>query len=121
MKRVARFTCVLLLLLAASLPAFARRKNANVTIMNFSKWKIHELYLSESEQENWGVERLQGRIIATNGEFTLTNLACDIYDVRIVDEDGDECVIEQVELCNGRKTFRITDKDLLACEGYEEE
>lgn len=121
MKRLLlRLTCVVLLLLAVAVPAFARRKNANARVMNFSKWEIHHIYLSETQADNWGIDRLRGRVLVNGDTITISNLACDTYDMKIVDQDGDECVIEEVELCNGTTTWRITDKDLLECEGYEE-
>ena len=118
MKRVLRLTSVVLVLFAVSIPAFARKKNATAKVSNFSKWEIHEIYLAESESDNWGAERLRGRVLKNGDSFVLQNLACDTYDVKIVDEDGEECVIEQVELCGGTTHWRITDEDLLACEGY---
>ena len=36
--------------------------------------------------------------------------------MRVVDEDGDECVIEDVGLCATKDTWVITDKDLLGCQ-----
>ena len=40
-------------------------------------------------------------------------------DIKVVDEDGDECIIEAVDLCRDNSYWKITDKDLLECEGYD--
>ncbi|MGE5208560.1 MAG: hypothetical protein ACM3KL_04425 [Alphaproteobacteria bacterium] len=104
-----------LLLFAASGPALAGDKKATITIINQSKWEIHHLYLSATSNKRWGLDQLVDQVLATGGSFTLTNVPCDRYDVKVVDEDGDECVIEQVDLCNDKTQWKITDKQLLAC------
>lgn len=118
MKNVFRLTSVVLVLFVVSIPLYARRKNGAATVSNFSKWEIHHIYVAESQSDNWGPDRLRGRVLANGASITIGNLACDTYDLKIVDEDGDECVIEEYDLCNGTTHWRITDKDLLECEGY---
>lgn len=117
MKKTTKLALAALLLCAISLPAFAARK-ASVKVINQSKWEIHHLYLSSSEEEEWGPDQLEDSILAKGDSFTLTHIPCDTYDIKVVDEDGDECVIEQVDLCNDHSYWKITDKDLLECEGY---
>lgn len=105
------------LLLCAAASAFAER--ATVKIINQSKWEIHHIFLSSSEEESWGPDQLEDSILAKGDSLTLKNIPCDNYDIKVVDEDGDECVIEQVPLCRDHSFWKITDKDLLECEGYE--
>jgi hypothetical protein len=38
--------------------------------------------------------------------------------VKLVDEDGDECVVEEVDICGTNDTWEIKNKDLLACQGF---
>lgn len=47
----------------------------------------------------------------------LTGVECDDYDIRIVDEDGDECIVGGAELCEGTY-WQISQDDLLECEGF---
>jgi hypothetical protein len=82
----------------SSSPSFAQGK-ANVTIKNKSKWEIHHLFLSPTTKSKWGPDQLGDDIIsAEGGTFMLTNIPCDRYDVKLLDEDGDECVVEDVDL-----------------------
>ena len=106
-----------LLVCAVSLPLFAAPK-ANVRVTNKSDYTIHHLFLSPVEEEQWGADQLRDNVIETDGSFTITGIPCDEYDVKVVDEDGDECIIEEVDLCNQNAYWKITDEDLLACEGY---
>lgn len=96
-------------------PALAQ--TATVKIINQSKWQIHNLFLSPSAQDLWGPDQLEDGILATGDSITLTALPCDSYDVRVVDEDADECTVEAVEMCGDNSYWKITDENLLACEG----
>ena len=102
---------------AFAVPAFA--DHATVKVINQSKWEIHHLYLSSTEDEEWGPDQLEDEILTKGDSITLTDIPCDEYDIKVVDEDGDECIIEAVDLCRDKSFWKITDKDLLECEGYE--
>ena len=57
-----------------------------------------------------------GDEILANGEsLTLTGVSKGKWDVRVVDEDGDECIIEDVAI-NSNDKWVIEDDDLLACQ-----
>ena len=109
----------LLLLLLVCLPLSAGKKKATVKVINQSKWEIHHLYLSSSTDDEWGPDQLGEDVLAKGDSITLTNIDCNTYDVKVVDEDGDECVIEEVDLCGDASYWKITDKALLECEGYQ--
>ncbi|HET7435089.1 MAG TPA: hypothetical protein VFN10_10310 [Thermoanaerobaculia bacterium] len=115
MKRVSRLLLFALLLLAATTPAFARK--ARVKIINQSKWEIHHIYLSSTDNDEWGPDQLGEDILEKGHSLTLTGIVCGDYDIKVVDEDGDECVIEDVTLCD-KHWWKITDDNLLKCEGY---
>jgi hypothetical protein len=110
-------TIIALLLCALALPAFA--KKATVKVINQSKWEIHHLFLSAASEEEWGPDQLGEDVLNKGDSFTITDIPCDKYDIKVVDEDGDECVIEAVDLCRDKSFWKITDKDLLECEGYD--
>ena len=114
-----KITLALLILFAIALPSFAAPKKATVKIINQSKWEIHHIFLSSTEDESWGEDQLEDEILVKGDAITITNIPCDLYDVKVVDEDGDECIIEEVDLCGDESYWKITDKDLLECEGYE--
>ena len=46
----------------------------------------------------------------------LCGVGCTSYDVKIVDEDGDECVMKGVDICGGSNRWVITSESLLACQ-----
>lgn len=115
--------CKVLVLLAvfASGAALAGKYDAKVTILNNSSWDIHELYLSSTGDDEWGPDQLGSDVIGNDVSYELHSIPCDDYDVRLVDEDGDECVVEDVSLCADSDTWEITDEDLLACQVLTED
>ncbi|HYM60476.1 MAG TPA: hypothetical protein VEZ11_06245 [Thermoanaerobaculia bacterium] len=116
MKKFLSRVCLtaVVLTVAAASSAFAA---SSVKIINNSKWDIHHLYLAPTASDEWGPDQLGDHIIAAGTSFTLNGIPCEKFDVKIVDEDDDECVIEKVSLCNDNAYWKITDKELLACEG----
>jgi hypothetical protein len=92
-----------------------------VTIVNKSLWDIHHLYLSSTADTEWGPDQLGDEVIGSGERFKLHGVPCDDYDVRIVDEDGDSCVVGGVTLCADDDAWVITDEDLLACQIVTEE
>ena len=118
MRKIKLLLAAALLILSTS-PAFAARKKATIKVINQSKWEIHHLYLSSSDDDQWGPDQLGDEVLAKGDSITLTDIDCDDYDIKVVDEDGDECVIEQANLCRDNTYWKITDKELLACEGHQ--
>ena len=115
-----RFATFLVLSTVFAAPAFAASTDAAVVISNQSSWDIHEFYISSVDVEEWGPDQLGENVIASDDEFTLHDIPCDAYDVRLVDEDGDECVVNAVALCADKDAWVIEDKDLLACQAETE-
>lgn len=115
MKKLSKLLLALVLCSLAA-PVFAG--DATVKIINQSKWEIHHIFLSASTEDEWGPDQLDDEILTKGDSLTLTGIDCDLYDIKVVDEDGDECIIEEVDLCNDNSYWKITDKDLLECEGY---
>jgi hypothetical protein len=110
------------LVVSAALSASAlASSDATVQIRNDSLWTIHHLFISATSTQEWGPDQLGDAVIESEGgEFTLTDIPCGAYDVRLVDEDGDECVVGDVGLCAGEGSWVITDEDLLACQNATE-
>ncbi|HXU31170.1 MAG TPA: hypothetical protein VN851_11380 [Thermoanaerobaculia bacterium] len=102
--------------LAFTIPSVASAANATVTVANQSEWEIHQFFLSPAETDKWGPDQLDENVIGKGDTFKLTNIPCDTYDVKLVDEEGDECVVEAVDICGGKGTWTITSKALVQCQ-----
>jgi hypothetical protein len=102
---------------ALLVPIAAQADNNSVVIKNKSDWEIHQFFLSPVDTDKWGPDQLGDQVISTGGTFTLHSIPCDSYDVKLVDEDGDECVVPGVDICSGQAGWIISNDDLLDCEG----
>ena len=91
---------------------------SDVTVRNESNYAIHRFHMSPVGETTWGPDQLGEDILASGGTFTLTGVPCDSYDVRLVDEDGDECVVRGVAVCAEEAGWVIGNDDLLSCEGF---
>lgn len=100
-------------------PTFAADTDAEVKIVNKSSWAIFNLYISSVDSEEWGPDQLGEAAIASGDSFTLNGIPCDAYDVKLVDEDGDECVVPAIALCAGKDDWVIKDDALLECQNAD--
>ena len=91
-----------------------------LTIVNKSKAELHKLYVSPSKSKKWGPDQLGAQSIDPGGSFTLQNIPYGTYDLKLVDEDDTECVIEDVTFDSG-KVWTVTSKLLKACADFEDE
>jgi hypothetical protein len=105
----------------AAAPVFAASSDAAVVIKNNSSWEIHNLFISSVDTQEWGPDQLGDDVIsAGGGTYTLTDIPCGAYDVQLIDEDGDECIVGDVGLCASKGSWVITDQDLLECQAATE-
>jgi len=88
-----------------------------LTVRNLTRFQIDRLYLSPSDDENWGPDQLGRRVIGAYSDFSLTNVRPGEYDIKVVDDDGDGCVIRRVSFFES-KIWTLTNANLLRCEGY---
>jgi hypothetical protein len=104
------------ILLVAALAAVATVAYASeLVIHNQSAWDIHRIYISSTDTESWGEDQLDDDILKSGQTLTLHGVACDYYDVMLVDEDGDKCELRNVKLCSD-KVWTIDNDELLGCQ-----
>jgi hypothetical protein len=84
-------------------------------ISNRSSYDIHHLYLSPTQDNNWGSDQLGENTIDSGKTHTLSAIPPDHYDIRIVDEDQDGCELRNVAITKN-VSLTITDKLLQQCQ-----
>jgi hypothetical protein len=111
-------TIVGALVLAAALgiPTTAAAQNGirTFTVSNESSYQINHLYVSLSSYGVWGPDRLGDYVLSPNYHENVA-IVPGWYDVMLVDEDGDRCVVPDVDLRAGER-WTITNNVLLTCE-----
>ena len=79
---------------------------ASLAVVNDSDFTIYEIYLTESDNPDWGPNLLRGDVLYPDEEIVL-GVPCDFYDALIVDEDGVECEVQGLDLCLNDATWII--------------
>ncbi|MBL8112255.1 MAG: hypothetical protein JNK60_05185 [Acidobacteria bacterium] len=103
--------------LCAAVRAEAAPRKIPVKIVNQSDVDLHGLFLSPVDAGEWGPDLLEGDVLgARGGTIRLGRLPCGRWDLRIVDADGDACVLEDVDLCKGEGEWKLTNKLLARCQ-----
>lgn len=102
--------------LEAQMKAPERASDSQVELRNNSSWDLRELYFAPVGSDRWGPNQLSRRSVRPDDTFTLTNIRCDKYDVKLVDEDDNECIVRDVGLCGDDKVWRVNDKALERCQ-----
>jgi hypothetical protein len=87
-------------------------------IVNKTHYTFMRLYLSSSARNAWGADQLGRKTIEPGNSYMLTGIACGLYDVKVVDEDNDACVVTEVPICRNHTHWEMTDDLLASCEGY---
>ncbi len=95
------------LALAVSASACVMADDATLTVVNDSSYLIYELYVAPVDTTSWGRNLLGGDFLAPGEELTL-GVDCDYYDARLIDEDGVECRVYDLDLCLNDAVWEIT-------------
>ena len=96
-------------------------QESTLVVTNKSKWAVHQMFLSPANDNEWGPDQLASQTIEPGAKFTLNKIPCNTYDIKVVDEDGDECIVKGEKFCGHDVTWDLTDEELLGCEGYGDE
>lgn len=90
----------------------------SLTVENASDYAIHHLYLTPAHKVSWGKDWLGKDVLLPHEEVTITGLNCDEYDLKLVDDEGDTCIVEDVDLCQQDAHWEVTNKELASCSGF---
>jgi hypothetical protein len=88
---------------------------ASLTIDNESSYSFIEINISPVNQTSWGSDLLGADILDPGDSFLVSEIDCDVYDIRLIDEDSDECVLTDIDLCFDNAVWQIDDAELAAC------
>lgn len=80
--------------------------NASVLVVNDSDFTIVDVQLAPAGFPELGENLLRGDVLFP-GEELLLGVPCDVYDALVVDEDGVECRLYDLDLCFDDATWVI--------------
>jgi hypothetical protein len=105
-------TAVLSTLALAAGPAWWK---GTFTVTNDSDYDVHHLFLTPANKVSWGRDWLKNDPLLPHEQVTLTGLDCD---VKLIDDEGDVCIVEDIDLCQEDLHWEVTNATLAKCSGW---
>lgn len=89
-----------------------------LTVANDSDYDVHHIYFAPAHVPKWGKDWLGKKVLHHGEMLTITGLDCDEYDIKLIDEDGDVCIVEDANICHEDALWHLTSRELEACAGW---
>jgi hypothetical protein len=106
---------ILCALAAAPLLSSAHSSTAGITVVNNSSREIRHIYLSPTDQENWGPDQLNNAVLSNGQSVTISNSSCSGAEIKVIGEDKDGCFLSSVVSCTSDTTWTITNDSVADC------
>ena len=106
-RRIFALCAALCVLAAAPVLSSARARSASITLVNNSGRSIIHVYLSHTDADDWGPNQLGDSTIASGQSYTISNVAWDAADIKVVAEDGNGCFSYGVVNGSGSTTWTL--------------
>jgi hypothetical protein len=90
--------------------------DSSLVISNESTYSFIEINLSPIDHVAWGTDLLGTDILVPGEQLETSGIPCGTYDIRIIDEDNDMCVLDTVDLCVDNAVWRIDNAELAGCQ-----
>jgi hypothetical protein len=114
MVRPGIVAAILLICAAGSASGAERMRFWNLTSVT-----LKELYLAPAGTTQWSANQCKNDKDGTvdhDERLTITGIAPGKYDVKLADQKGRVCTVQNVEVVSGRPyAFSLSDKDLTSC------
>lgn len=115
MRQIRWVLAVVTVALLASAGPSAAGSRWVLTIRNLSEYDIYQLFISSSELTRWGPNLLGWGVLSSGTYWTISEVVTGEYDVKFVDEDGDDCVLRNIPITKNT-VWDLTTDWLLRCE-----
>ena len=81
--------------------AFAQKaKMKTITIVNKCSFDIHQIYLSDVDEDKWGKDLLDKDEVLKPGESIDVEIECGAWDAKLVAGDESTCIVGGVDICS---------------------
>lgn len=88
--------------------------NLQLVITNMTAYPVKEIYVSPSDSDDWGQNRLSSNQILSNGDrirVDIPEYKLQLVDVKLVDTDGDTYTFTKFDVSSGELTARGSNID----------
>ena len=92
---------------------------ASINIVNNSTGReIRHVYLSHVDADDWTGNQLGDSVVIAPGQSaTISNVACDQQQIKVIGEDQDGCFLSAVVACGNNASWTITNDTARDCGG----
>jgi hypothetical protein len=87
--------------------------SSRIIIQNGSSHAIHSIYLQRSGESAWAADELGLSVLAPGNRVTVA-AAAGVYDLKLLDRDGNVCVVKSVSLAE-KQIVTLTDSMVSQC------
>jgi hypothetical protein len=89
-----------------TLRSSARTSSVSITITNNSPEGIEHIFLSPTDRDKWGANQLTATL-GTGTTVTLSGVACDQTDLKVIAENQDGCFFYSTVSCGQDSSWTI--------------
>jgi hypothetical protein len=89
--------------------------DSSFSVYNDSDYVIEVVNITEVDSPDWGPNYLDEPLFPGD-EVVIVDIECDVYDVRVIDEDGFACALYDLDLCFDDDTWVVDNQTLDFCE-----
>jgi hypothetical protein len=86
-----------------------------IALKNSSHFDIYSIQLSPYDHPEWGANLVANDPLMHGETEQIAVFDCKKYDLRMVDDEQVECVIQDIDLCFEDKAWSLTDDVLASC------
>jgi hypothetical protein len=115
--RIFALAAALCVFAAMPLLSSARARAASISIANNSGRSVIHVYLSHTDQDDWGPNQLGDSTIASGDSYTISNVSWDASQVKVVAEDSNGCFLYAVVSSSTDSTWAISASTPADCGG----
>jgi hypothetical protein len=116
-RNFSRFVIICVAVLALAALSAARTLSGSIKIVNNSSREIRNVYLSHTNIDDWGEDKLGDAVIAPGQSYTISNVTWDQSQMKVVGEDQDGCFLSTVLASDGNVSWTITNDTPADCGG----
>jgi hypothetical protein len=90
-----RLVLTVALIAAGLAPALAQA--GKLAVNNGTGSPIHQIFVSPIDLDQYGPDLLKGTVVKAGESFPLTGLQNGLYDMKVVDDKGQSCILNDVD------------------------
>ncbi|MGE0545725.1 MAG: hypothetical protein AB7O24_11350 [Kofleriaceae bacterium] len=87
----------------------------SLAVHNTSSFDITSIQLSPYDDDSWGNNLIEGDALMHGEDAKVAVFDCKKYDLRMLDDENVECVVQDIDLCFEDKQWTIDNTVLSVC------